>query len=58
LLDYYPRETAMTRTLPPDPDDPAEVAAVQTPEGEPDGALLDPEDVEFTDEESEEVAPG
>lgn len=47
----------MIRTLPHDPDDPAEVAAVQTPEGEPDGRLLDPDDSEFDDESSEEVRP-
>lgn len=46
----------MPTTVPHDPDDPAEVAAVQTPEGEPDGQLLDPEAVEFTDESSEDVS--
>lgn len=45
----------MTKTLPHDPDDAAEVAAIQTPAGEPDGKLVDPEDVAFTDESSEEV---
>jgi hypothetical protein len=30
------------RTVPHDPDDAAEAAAVQTPEGEPDGELIDP----------------
>lgn len=48
----------MTRTVPHDPDDPAEVAAVQTPEGEPDGELLDPEEVHGHDgDDSEEVVP-
>lgn len=43
------------RTVPPDPDNPAEVAAAKTPDGEPDGVLLDPESVEFTDESAEDV---
>jgi hypothetical protein len=45
-------------TVPHDPDDPAEVAAIQTPDGEPDGELLDPEAVEFEDESDETVQPG
>jgi hypothetical protein len=54
------------RTVKHDPDDEAEVAAVQTPEGEPDAELIDPESItqgpewlsrELHDEESEEVAP-
>jgi hypothetical protein len=53
----------MVRTLPPDPEDEAEIAAVQPPEGvetegdETEGALIDPEDVEREDESSEEVIP-
>jgi hypothetical protein len=58
----------MVRTLPPDPEDEAEIAAVQEPEGdETEGAeaqgdvteigLLDPEDVPRDDESSEEVIP-
>jgi hypothetical protein len=41
------------RTLAHDPDDPAEVAAIQTPDGQPDGVLIDPETVDFTDESDE-----
>lgn len=33
------------RTIPHDPNDPAEVAAIQTPPGEPDAELIDPESV-------------
>lgn len=44
-------------TLPHDPDDPAEVAAIQTSDGEPDGELIDPETVEFDDESGETVEP-
>ena len=45
--------TVTGRTLAHDPDDPAEVAAIQTPDGEPDGVLIDPETVDFTDESDE-----
>lgn len=48
----------MVSTAPHDPDDPAEVAAIQTPEGEPDGQLIDPAEVDDgNDEASEEVMP-
>lgn len=47
----------MIRTVAHDPDDVAEVAAIQTPEGEPDGVLVDPETVAFEDESDESVAP-
>jgi hypothetical protein len=45
------------RTVKHDPDDEAEVAAVQTPGDEPDGELIDPADVDGDDEESEAVMP-
>ena len=50
------------KTTPHDPDDPAEVAAVQTPEGEPDAELIDPADIldpsgDRWDESSEAVIP-
>lgn len=48
----------MTRTVPHDPDDPAELAAISTPDGQPDGALIDPDDVAPEDESSEAVHPG
>lgn len=48
----------MASTVPHDPDDVAEVAAIQTPEGQEDGRLLDPAAVEFTDESSEDVETG
>jgi hypothetical protein len=63
----------MVRTLPPDPEDEAEIAAARAPEGddtegdeiqgdaiegdEAEGGLLDPEDVPREDESSEEVIP-
>lgn len=47
----------MPSTLPHDPDNPAEVSAVQTPDGEPDAELLNPDDVDFDDESSEDVLP-
>lgn len=50
----------MISTTPHDPNDPAEVAAIQTPEGEPDGELIDPAALadDVWDEASEEVLPG
>jgi hypothetical protein len=49
------------RTIPHDPDDAAEVAAVQTPEGEPDAELIDPNSLGLPDDpddpSSEEVIP-
>jgi hypothetical protein len=47
-------------TVPHDPDDPAEVAAIQTPDGQPDAELIDPASIEDDgdDESSEQVAPG
>lgn len=50
----------MAGTVPHDPTDPAEVAAIQTPDGEPDGELIDPDDIlnprgGLGDEASEEV---
>jgi len=49
----------MIRTTPHDPDDDAEVAAVQTPEGEPDGQLIDPASLPEVDplQASDEVIP-
>lgn len=52
----------MTRTVPHNPDDAAEVAAVQTPDGQPNAELIDPSrgPTAFAlddDESSEEVAP-
>jgi hypothetical protein len=47
----------MVRTVKHDQDDPAEVDAIQTPDGEPDGVLYDPADVELDDESSDEVGP-
>lgn len=56
----------MIRTLPHDPDDPAERAAIQTPEGEPDARLIDPASLPPVtpvgepgpdDESSEDVLP-
>jgi hypothetical protein len=50
------------RTIPHDPDDAAEVAAVQTPEGEPDAELIDPDslpipEADEDDPSSEAVIP-
>lgn len=45
------------RTVKHNPDDAAEVAAVQTPPGEPDGVLVDPESIDGDDESVEEVVP-
>jgi hypothetical protein len=46
------------RTIPHDPNDAAEVAAVQTPAGEPDAELIDPtESRPIGDESSEKVIP-
>jgi hypothetical protein len=45
------------RTVPHDPTDPAEIAAIQTPPGQPDGELYDPDDVDLDDESSDEVIP-
>ena len=47
----------MTRTVPHNPDDPAEVAAVATPEDEPNAELIDPNWVDGDDESREEVGP-
>jgi hypothetical protein len=53
----------MTGTIAHDPSDPAEVAAIQTPDGEPDGELIDPDAPLGPDrayvynEASEEVLP-
>jgi hypothetical protein len=60
------RNEPMTRMTAHNPDDPAEVAAVQTPEGEPDGKLIDPASLPPVtpvgepgpdDESSEDVVP-
>jgi hypothetical protein len=40
------------------PSDAAELAAVATPAGQADGALLDPRAAVFSDESSEDVDPG
>lgn len=53
----------MGSTVPHDPTDPAEVAAIQTPAGEPDAELLAPEAIspygEFgQNEAAEDVIPG
>jgi hypothetical protein len=45
----------MIRTVPHDAEDPAEVAAIQTPDGEPDGELIDPETVHGHDSDDSEV---
>lgn len=47
----------MIRTVPHDRDDEAEVAAIQTPPGEPDGELIDPNSVDGDDEQDETVRP-
>jgi hypothetical protein len=49
----------MIRTLRHDPDDPAEVAAIQTPEGEPDAELIDPDSLPEVDplQADDSVAP-
>jgi hypothetical protein len=50
---WYP----MDGMSPGDGDLPAEIAAVQTPDGEPDAVLIDPGSVDLEDESSEEVRP-
>lgn len=49
----------MLNTVPHDPEDPAEVAAVQTPEGEPDAELIDPDSLPEVDpaQAANEVIP-